>query len=151
MPHPLRNSVECQVKKPSTKLKTSWKMKRYVNLVHVDNFLEVQPRTAPLITAPKERTRFTRRGGGLSMERFIFSTFKGGDSNIPHILFYLFVSFLQSMVRIEKCDVMICWHKASAVLWISQLNEYCILTSTIFLYSWRSVLRLRVTAEGMTD
>ena len=82
--------------------------KTYVNLIHVDIFLESQPRTAPLITAPKERTRFTRRGGGLSMERFIFSTFKGGDSNIPHILFYLFVSFLQSMVRIEKCDVMIC-------------------------------------------
>lgn len=104
MPHPLRNTVECHVKKPPTKLKTSWEMKTYVNLVHVNNFLEVQPRTAPLITAPKERTQFTRRSGVLSMERFIFSTCKGAIS--PSI-FCLFVSFLQSMVRIEKCDVMI--------------------------------------------
>ena len=33
MPHPLRNSGESQVKKEATKLKTSWEMKRYVNLV----------------------------------------------------------------------------------------------------------------------
>ena len=113
MPHPLRNSVECQVKKPPTKRKTSWKMKTYVNLVHVDNFLEVQPRTAPLITAPKERTRFTRRGGGLSMERVIFSIFKG--TIFPHILPLCAVFAIKGADRKMRCHDMLTQSKCSVV------------------------------------
>ena len=110
MPHPLRNSGESQVKKEATKLKTSWEMKRYVNLVQVDNFCELQPRTALLIGS---RVLFMRRGGGLSMERVIFSIFKG--TIFPHILPLCAVFAINGADRKMRCHDMLTQSKCSVV------------------------------------